>query len=563
MFNQAGLAGNVVAGGRMYFPSSSQAWVRYDCAAAGGSQCIVYFYPDGTVGYMLITPLGGEGVVRNTNYRFPKDEWFDFRFEIEDTEKRYYQFYINGACLSKDGALDFNGLAYPTPYGVEYRYFGDSTRVRALNGYSIVLEGANKTTDSVVYLDDLYMAKRVSVNAQVADEMNAFQKAFLSVNNIYAQSEDLILPAPVNSAVSVRYTTSAFGVISDAGKVTRGEKDEAVTFTAIFSLSGAEARCPFKINVVSKGAENLTDLEAAGADLFEIISGIKDSCNLNNITQSLTFKTAGPRGTAAAYESSNAAVLADDGTVRRQTADTTVTVKVVVSRNGESATETLTFIVKAASPSAGGGGAKGGGGYGLGSIGVSGVDVDAVFAKPVFGDVDEKFCAYGAIQRFARDGVIEGGGGSFAPDNPVTREEFAKLIAGALNLKATGEGMTFADVSPSDWYYDCIGVLSANGVAEGMGDGTFGVGARITRQDLAVMIYRVCGKLGVGLTPVREYVGFADDGEISGYARDAVRALYRAGVINGVSDGIFAPEEQSTRAQAVYILDKINKELCS
>lgn len=87
-------------------------------------------------------------------------------------------------------------------------------------------------------------------------------------------------------------------------------------------------------------------------------------------------------------------------------------------------------------------------------------------------------------------------------------------------------------------------------------DGSFGMHETISRQDLAVMLYRVAGAMNLewGASASVAVPPFADQSDIAGYASGAVAAMQRHGIIEGMGDGVFAPRGLATRAQASAIL---------
>ena len=104
------------------------------------------------------------------------------------------------------------------------------------------------------------------------------------------------------------------------------------------------------------------------------------------------------------------------------------------------------------------------------------------------------------------------------------------------------------------WYASYITAAQKAGIVQGQDNGIFGVGKNVSRQDVAVMIYRAISATGKTLPSTREYADFTDDAQISDYAKDAVKALYSAGAINGMGDGTFGANEVCTRAQLSQIL---------
>jgi hypothetical protein len=91
---------------------------------------------------------------------------------------------------------------------------------------------------------------------------------------------------------------------------------------------------------------------------------------------------------------------------------------------------------------------------------------------------------------------------------------------------------------------------------EGYGDEIFRPNLDITRQELAAVLLRFARHNELALLGVREYTAFADDTNISDYAREAVETLYKAGIISGKTGNVFDPKGTATRAEAAAILNR-------
>ncbi len=171
-----------------------------------------------------------------------------------------------------------------------------------------------------------------------------------------------------------------------------------------------------------------------------------------------------------------------------------------------------------------------------------------------FNDLSSVSWAKEAIEAFAERGIVSGmGNNQFMPNNSVTREQFVKMLLGTFEIKtAAGNGAFFHDVHAGQWYYEYVQTAVSLGLASGYGD-TFGIGDSITREDMAVMIYNCAKRQGIELV-AKHAESPADYDSVSGYAKEAVDVLYKAGIINGVGDGSYAPKMQATRAQAVKLL---------
>ncbi|MFC0212766.1 S-layer homology domain-containing protein [Paenibacillus chartarius] len=145
---------------------------------------------------------------------------------------------------------------------------------------------------------------------------------------------------------------------------------------------------------------------------------------------------------------------------------------------------------------------------------------------------------------------------NFAPEQPVTRAEFAALIARALGLLPQRTDR-FRDVQESDWFSGAVGAAAKANLISGYEDGTFRPDAPVTREQMAAMLARA---LQLGGHEVQGNAAllerFTDRADISAWADEAVTAALSAGIIQGMTDTSFAAHNQATRAQAVTMLKR-------
>ena len=195
------------------------------------------------------------------------------------------------------------------------------------------------------------------------------------------------------------------------------------------------------------------------------------------------------------------------------------------------------------SPGGSGGGAVGGGG--------SFVDTSSFrggISGGQFADTSGHWAAE-YIDKLVKSGGINGyGDGTFKPDNTITRAEFTKIIVSVFAIEGNGSN-DYGDVAKDTWYSDYIGRASVNAIIYGS-DGKFFPNNNITRQDAALIIYRV---LKLKNIPMQGGNNFADQEEIADYAKDAVSNMSGIGIINGY-EGKFMPRNNITRAEAATII---------
>lgn len=174
-----------------------------------------------------------------------------------------------------------------------------------------------------------------------------------------------------------------------------------------------------------------------------------------------------------------------------------------------------------------------------------------------FSDIENVEWAKESIVKLYEKGILNGkGDGKFAPDDTVTREEFAAMIVRAFDLKSQTT-TAFADVAPDAWYTDAVNAAAENEIVNGISETEFGVSLELTRQDCAVMCARLLNRLGAG-TEMSDEI-FADDAEIADYAKTAVYTLKNLGIISGVGENAFSPKSPCTRAMTAKIIDLLGE----
>lgn len=130
-----------------------------------------------------------------------------------------------------------------------------------------------------------------------------------------------------------------------------------------------------------------------------------------------------------------------------------------------------------------------------------------------------------------------------------------KILAGVAGAgEAQTDSTRFTDVAPGSWYAPYVAWAVEHGVTTGTSAATFAPDDTITREQMAAMIYRYASSAGVTLPKTRDAVRFSDASGFSGWAIEAIDALTRAGILDGVGAGRFAPQESATREQACKML---------
>ncbi|MGN7359033.1 S-layer homology domain-containing protein [Paenibacillus sp. SAF-054] len=174
-------------------------------------------------------------------------------------------------------------------------------------------------------------------------------------------------------------------------------------------------------------------------------------------------------------------------------------------------------------------------------------------ASATFGDIDGSY-AKNAISELANKGIINGvGNGNFNPTGNIQRQDFAIILAKALNLDVTSAPATatFSDVPASSYAYQFVEAAAKAGLIKGMGEGKFGNGQNLTRQDMAVLFVRSIQSLtDLNISGKGASLQFTDKDIIADYAKDAVAAAVELKLLQGNTNGSFNPVGNADR-QAV------------
>ena len=149
--------------------------------------------------------------------------------------------------------------------------------------------------------------------------------------------------------------------------------------------------------------------------------------------------------------------------------------------------------------------------------------------------------------------------GTFLPDNLIKREEFFKLLTNILTVvpDTTGTVIKFTDVRADEWYVPTIRIAVAAGITSGYGDGTFGIGQMISRQEAA----KVAGSV-ISDDVERDAAGVEsarDKESIASWAYNYVDLMFKKGYMKGDTEGNFRPTMALTRAEAATILLNVKK----
>ncbi len=187
--------------------------------------------------------------------------------------------------------------------------------------------------------------------------------------------------------------------------------------------------------------------------------------------------------------------------------------------------------------------------------------------KKTFKDIQNHW-AKDAIEKMAARDIVKGVGGTdnFAPNNNITRAEFAALITRALEMTDADNknSDTFTDIDTGVWYNDAVQNAYNAKIVNGIGDNRFAPDENITREQMATMIMRAYEyKTGKKLADIvtSQEVRFNDERQASKWAGRNIILADAKGFMGGYPDGTFKPKANTTRAEAVVTIKNLLVEL--
>ena len=181
--------------------------------------------------------------------------------------------------------------------------------------------------------------------------------------------------------------------------------------------------------------------------------------------------------------------------------------------------------------------------------------VPVTHPERTFDDVDENKTA---IEALATRNIISGKtAGKFAPDDNMTRAEFATVVVKSLGLTPKA-GDVFTDVPQDAWFAPFVGTAYEFGLISGSTATTFSPNGIITRQEAAVMVARAGALCGLDVarsdSEIRDMLSqFGDYTKSAQWARQSLAFCYDAGILNQ-SDLYIEPLEAMTRGEIAQML---------
>ena len=174
---------------------------------------------------------------------------------------------------------------------------------------------------------------------------------------------------------------------------------------------------------------------------------------------------------------------------------------------------------------------------------------------PAFTDITGHWAADNILFAASR-GLLSGTSDTtFSPDTGMTRGMFVTTLGrlAGINPDSYQTGK-FTDVKADAYYAPYVNWAAQTGIVEGITATTFAPDTNINREQMAVIMKNYAAKLGYDLPQTLRAVTFADNTQISSWAKDAVKSMQQAGILTGKNENKFDPKGTATRAEVATVL---------
>ena len=187
-------------------------------------------------------------------------------------------------------------------------------------------------------------------------------------------------------------------------------------------------------------------------------------------------------------------------------------------------------------------------------VGVSYVKATETPSETKFNDVSANDWFASAVDYVTGKGMMNGtADNTFSPKANTTRGMIVTVLYRLENQPSTSAA-SFTDVASGAYYANAVAWANANGIVSGYGSGKFGPNDKVTREQLAAILYRYAQYKKYDVSGAKSLDGYTDAQSVSSYAVPALQWANAAGVVTGKSGNKLDPKGNATRAEVAAML---------
>ena len=183
--------------------------------------------------------------------------------------------------------------------------------------------------------------------------------------------------------------------------------------------------------------------------------------------------------------------------------------------------------------------------------------IDYPQSEPLFNDVYDTDWFYDSVSYVNANGLMTGLNETiFGPSQNLARAQFAVILHRINDEPKVDYTEKFPDVAANLWYTDAILWASDTGVVTGYSStGMFGPGDNINREQMAVMMYRYANYMGYDTSVKEDFSRFNDAAKVNDFAKEAMQWAVGNGIITGKNNGTaLDPQGNASRAECATII---------
>ena len=187
-------------------------------------------------------------------------------------------------------------------------------------------------------------------------------------------------------------------------------------------------------------------------------------------------------------------------------------------------------------------------------VGVSYVKATETPSETRFNDVSANDWFASAVDYVTGKGMMNGtAANTFSPKANTTRGMVVTVLYRLENQPSTSAA-SFTDVASGAYYANAVAWANANGIVSGYGSGKFGPNDKVTREQLAAILYRYAQYKKYDVSGAKSLDGYTDAQSVSSYAVPALQWANAVGVVTGKSGNKLDPKGNATRAEVAAML---------
>lgn len=188
-------------------------------------------------------------------------------------------------------------------------------------------------------------------------------------------------------------------------------------------------------------------------------------------------------------------------------------------------------------------------------------DKEEVKVELPYADVSENDWYYDSVSEMYKKGIMTGLSESlFGPAELLSRAHFATMIYRMEGNPSVTYKNCYYDIANGIWYTNPIIWCNKSGVITGYENGSFGPADAITREQVALILYRYATYKGYDSKTRNNLSTYPDASKVSGFAKEAVQWAVGSGIISGKNNGtILDPQGNASRAECATMIVRFNK----